>query len=299
MVTAPDCKPINVLPYNEPIDYEVGSSVGSQQKWSNYNSGDEVLVIADNLVYNGLTTTGNAASFSGAGSECFTKFTPITTGTIYASFLMSVSDYASITSDGVQDYFITLTDEIYNNYKAHFFIKKVGEQYQLGLASTGSITTNYAPNLFNVGDVVHVTIGYDFVDNSLKAWLNPILTTFTSTTIPDITVAPTTAISSIAGFVLRQGSDGTTPTIIIDEIKIANSLNELFTTVLNYPIPSGPLVNSNQNFCANTSPTVASLIATGSNIQWYTTATGGSPLSLAASSNSVVMKPLGPRALSL
>lgn len=43
------------------------------------------------------------------------------------------------------------------------------------------------------------------------------------------------------------------------------------------PVPSAP-VASNQVICAGTSPTVASLVATGSNLKWYSTATGGSPM---------------------
>ena len=43
------------------------------------------------------------------------------------------------------------------------------------------------------------------------------------------------------------------------------------------PVTSAP-VASNQVICAGTSPTVASLVATGSNLKWYNTATGGTPL---------------------
>src|SRR5688572_17298265 len=39
-----------------------------------------------------------------------------------------------------------------------------------------------------------------------------------------------------------------------------------------------PTATSPQTFCSNTNPTVANLTATGSNLQWYNVATGGSPL---------------------
>ena len=39
-----------------------------------------------------------------------------------------------------------------------------------------------------------------------------------------------------------------------------------------------PTGSTLQNFCSTNSPTVASLIATGTSIKWYATATGGSPL---------------------
>ena len=91
---------------------------------------------------------------------------------------MNVSDYVNVTTEGAEDYFITLIDDTSTNFKARFFIKKVGKHYQLGLASSGSTTSNYATNLFNVGDMVFVTLGYDFTSNTLKAWLNPILNLF-------------------------------------------------------------------------------------------------------------------------
>src|SRR5690554_3315232 len=43
------------------------------------------------------------------------------------------------------------------------------------------------------------------------------------------------------------------------------------------PIPSAPAAVTPQSFCG--SATVADLTATGSNLQWYAAATGGSPLS--------------------
>src|SRR4030095_16303550 len=41
---------------------------------------------------------------------------------------------------------------------------------------------------------------------------------------------------------------------------------------------AAPTATSPQTFCSNTSPTVANLTATGTALQWYSAATGGSPL---------------------
>ena len=43
--------------------------------------------------------------------------------------------------------------------------------------------------------------------------------------------------------------------------------------------PGAPSGNANQEFCSSDSPTVADLVAVGSNIQWYDAATGGNLLS--------------------
>ena len=217
---SPDCKPINTLPFNEPFNYTATSSLGSQQSWSNLNSGDNIIIEANNLSYGTLTGTGNLAGFSGDGLEAFTPFTQTILGTIYAGFMFSITDYTNVTTDGTATYFATLTDAA-KNFKARLFIKKVASQYQIGFDSA-STTTNYDLSLRNVGDVVYVILGYDFANNTvLNAWINPNLATFSSTTPPTLT-ATTTAIADLGGFVLRQDGLTSTPSIKVDELKISN-----------------------------------------------------------------------------
>lgn len=225
-VTAPECKPVNALPYSESFNYTVGTALGSTQQWANANTGDDVLVATGNLSYTGITSTGNSASFDGAGKECHTPFTATTSGTIYASFLMKVTDLSTMTATTPENYFAVLTDGIASNFKGRLFMKKTGTQYQLGLTS-GTSTTNYDPTLFNVNDVVLVVLGYDFTANSLKAWLNPNLATLTTSTTPNLTDTPTTAIATLGGLLLRQDSATTTPFIVIDELRINTTLPTL------------------------------------------------------------------------
>lgn len=47
-------------------------------------------------------------------------------------------------------------------------------------------------------------------------------------------------------------------------------------TINNTPAPSG---NNPQSFCASTNPLVSDLVAVGTNVQWYSVANGGTPLS--------------------
>lgn len=224
-VSAVDCKPINALPYNETFPYTVGNALTASQTWSNANTGDNILLVAGNLNYTGITSTGNSVSFSGSGAESHSPFTATTSadGGLYARFLINVNDFGLVVTDGNQDYFAALTDGNSANLKSRLFVKKTGTQYQLALASVGT-TTNYAATLFNTGDTVCVVLGYDFASNTLKAWFNPTLATFTSATAPDLTDVPTTAITTLGGFLLRQGSSTTTPTITVDELKITTTI---------------------------------------------------------------------------
>lgn len=229
-LNSPECKPVNTLPFTDHFNYTVGSTLGSTQVWSNANTGDDVSVVTGNLTYTGISSTGNSVTLGADGKECHTPFTATTSadGGLYASFLIKVSDYANVTTDLSQDYFVVLTDGVASNFKARLFIQKNGTQYQLGLASAGTTTTNYDPTLFNVGDTVLVVLGYDFT--TLKAWFNPTLSSFTSATTPNLTDTPTAAIATLGGFLLRQGGLTTNPTITVDELKIATSIAGLLTS---------------------------------------------------------------------
>ncbi|HEX8269971.1 MAG TPA: T9SS type A sorting domain-containing protein [Flavobacterium sp.] len=224
-VTAPECKPVNALPLKESFNYTAGSSLGAQQMWSNVNSGDNVIIASGNLSYTGITSTGNSASFSGAGIDVRTPFTPTATGTLYASFLMNITDYANVTTDGTQDYFAVLTNDV-GDFMARVYLQKAGTQYQIGLTS-GTSTTNYTTTLYNVGDVVFVVLGYDFDTDMFKAWINPTVATFTAATPATLTDTPAAPVTNLGGFLFRQGGATSTPSITVDELRIATTINAL------------------------------------------------------------------------
>jgi hypothetical protein len=223
-VLSPECKVINTLPYSETFPYAVSSSLGVQQKWTNVNTGDDIVSVANSLTYTGVTTAGNSVLFSGTGIECFTPFTTTTTGTIYTSFLLNVSDLTNVTTDLTATYFAGITDNL-KGYNARLFVKKNGTQYQLGF-DTASTTTNYDTTLRNVGTAVYVVIGYDFATNALNAWINPV-----NGSGPTFGINPTTPFVNLGGFMLRQDGAASTPTIIFDELKIGTSLTDLGITL--------------------------------------------------------------------
>jgi len=223
-LTAPECKTVNALPYSETFNYTAGSSLGTQQTWTNVNSGDNILAVASSLVHAGVTSTNNSVTFSGTGAECFTPFTTTTSGAVYAAFLVNVSDIANVTTDLATTYFAGLTDNA-KGYNARLFFKRNGTQYQLGL-DTASTTTNYDATLRNAGDVVYVVIGYDFTTNALSAWINPV-----NGSAPTFGINPATPFVNLGGFMLRQDSATTTPTIIFDELRIVTSASDLGLTL--------------------------------------------------------------------
>lgn len=229
---SPECKPVNSLPYYESFPYTVGGSLNAEQKWTVANSGDNVTINSGSLSYAGITSTGNSATFTGTGAESFTPFTATTSGTIYVSFIMSITDMSNITADPSFNYFAGLTDGTAAGYNARLFSNRVGTQYQLGF-DTASTTTNYDSTFRNVGDIVFVVMGYDFTTNTLNAWFNPNVATFSASTPATLTVTPATALTSFGGFIIRQDDFALTPTIVLDELRIAETTTALLSVAQN------------------------------------------------------------------
>ncbi len=231
-IVSPECKPINPLPYSDTFPYAAGASLGAQVQWANINSGDNIVGVASNLTYPGFTSANNAVTFTGAGIDCFSPFTATTAGTIYASFLVNVTDFG-LAADLAETYFAGISDAA-KGYKGRIFFKRSGTQYQLGLDAANT-TTNYDATLRDLGAVVMVVMGYDFTSNTLSAWINPDLGTFSATTPATLTSIPVAAVTELGGFLLRQDGNAT-PTIVFDELRVADNISALLAVKQNTAI---------------------------------------------------------------
>ncbi len=221
-ITAPECKPVNTLPFTESFPYTVGNSLNSEQKWSVLNTGDNIVTATGNLNYTGITSTGNLVSFGGTGAESKTLFTNTTAGTVNARMLVSVTDISGITADLTGAYFAILTDNTSSFTNARLWVRKNGTQIQYGI---GAATTDavWDTNLYALGTTQYLVLGYDFTANQVFLCVNP---TIGGSANPVATYTPATAFTGIGGFALRQDSATTTPTAIsIDELTIDTALN--------------------------------------------------------------------------
>lgn len=267
-VVAPECKPVNSLPYNESFPYTVGASLNAEQKWTIANSGDNITINSGSLNYTGITSAGNSITFTGGGAESRTPFTDTTSGTIYASFIVTASDLANVTNDLANTYFALFTNATGGSTNARIWIRKNGTQYQYGLG-TGAAPTDWDATLYNAGDIQYVVLGYDFTNNVLTLTINP---TIGGTAAPTLAVVPTAAYTSLGGFMFRQDTDTTTPTIVVDELRIDTTPNfnlgvaqNSITGLKLYPNPvsNGTLFIET---AANTNKTIAVYDVLGKNV---------------------------------
>ena len=221
-ITAPECKPVNTLPFTDSFPYTVGNSLNGEQKWSILNTGDNIVTATGNLSYTGITSTGNLISFGGTGAESKTLFTNTTSGTINARMLVSVTDISGITADLTGAYFAILTDNASSLTNARLWVRKNGTQIQYGI---GAVSTDavWDTNLYNTGTTQYLVLGYDFTANQVFLCVNP---TIGGSVTARAVYTPATAIAGVGGFVFRQDSATTTPTAIsIDELTVDTALN--------------------------------------------------------------------------
>lgn len=225
-VSSPECETFSPLPLNEPFNYTAGTALNASQLWTNTSTGsDEILISTGNLMYTGITSTGNSATFSGSGSDTKTPFTSTTSGTIYSSFLVKVTDFAAMV-DGNSAYFAGFTDAS-GTFRATVWIKRVGTQYQFGVSpntSVGNVVWSanlYTPEAADMFNNQYLSLGYDFTNNLVTLVENPTLGG-TGTVVAYAT--PGTAYTSIAAFFFRQ-DNSSTPTMMVDELKVDTTVN--------------------------------------------------------------------------
>ncbi|MGX7667553.1 T9SS type A sorting domain-containing protein [Flavobacterium pedocola] len=278
-VTSPECKIDNTLPFNEPFNYTVGTALSTSQQWTNTSTGsDEILATTGNLSYAGITSTGNSVTFSGTGSDTKARFTDTTSGTIYASFLVKVTDFASM-GDGNSAYFAGFTSST-GTFNATVWIRRAGTQYQFGVnAGTSAATVVWSANLYTpeASDLFnnqYLTLGYNFTTNLVTLVENP---TIGGSGTVTAAITPAAAYTSVASFFLRQ-DDNKTPTTMVDELKVATTVNfTLGTASFNnieglsmYPNPANDILHITTN--ANGVKTVAIYDVVGKQVLNTTTA---------------------------
>lgn len=222
-VTSPECKPVNTLPFSDSFPYTVGGSLNAEQKWTFVNTGDNITIEAGNLTYPGITSTGNSITFGGDGRESRTLFTSTTSGFVYASFIVTASDLANVTTDLANVYFAFFTDNAAATTTARIWIRRNGTQYQYGIApSAASTDVIWNTTLHNANTIQYLVLSYDFTGNTLSLFVNP---TVGGNAAPTISVTPTTPFTSLGGFTLRQEGAALLPTMKLDEIRIAATPN--------------------------------------------------------------------------
>ena len=223
-ISSPTCA---AFPLVDEFNYTVGANLADQTPWTKANTGDEILIAAGNLDYTGLkASTGNKITFDGGGSESYISFADVTSGTVFASFLLKVTNISAMTDVADGGYIASLAGST-SGYDARFWVRPnpdtSGTTFDIGFGQESS-NPPFTSGTYNVNDVLFVVMAYNQDNNSISTWINPDVSSFEGT-IPAATLSSidTAAPSSINLFILRQDSTGETPFVEIDALRISDN----------------------------------------------------------------------------
>ncbi|MEP7319847.1 MAG: T9SS type A sorting domain-containing protein, partial [Panacibacter sp.] len=222
-----------------------GANVSGGAWVTNTGTGKYLQVLSGNLTYPSYGTNPSPTSghllldtTKGSAEDAYVSFDTVKTGTVYASFLVSVNLTESLIAhdSAIGDFFVSLLPGTStSNYTGRLYIRKGAAEgtFNLGIAAQSYkntpvswIATDYATNTTHL-----VTIGYQTIDGPLndvaKLWVNPPNVPTEPAAQASSTYASGNENSGIARFAVRQNLDqtikGGTPKCQIDAIKISTS----------------------------------------------------------------------------
>ena len=227
-----------------------GTGLGSWSITPSTNVTDDVAIVASPLWTNTFlpAAVGNAINFVGSGIDPELKFTNTTSGNLYSSFVINVVDaptaiVASTTTNpnystptGFYSFASDVIDPVTSlpgtAYSADVMFRKniATGKYNLGLSKSNNIDECvWSPTEFDFNSQHVVVISYENIGNAdplqqvANLWIDPATSTQPAATLTQNN--PTTSITRdrIDRIKLLQASSATTPSIIIDEIRVANN----------------------------------------------------------------------------
>ena len=229
-----------------------GTGLGAWSITPSTNITDDVLIVASPTWTNTVlpAAAGNAISFVGSGIDPELKFTNTTTGKLFSSFVFNIVDapvaivasttnpnystptgFYSFSSDSIDP----VTSLVVTNYAADVMFRKniTTGKYNLGLSKSNNgdecvwSTTEFDFNTQHVVVISYENIGNaDPLQQVANLWIDPASATQPAATLTQNN--PTTSITRdhLDRIKILQASSASTPTLIIDEIRVANNWSQ-------------------------------------------------------------------------
>jgi len=213
--------------FTEDFSYTSGTLLTSTAVWTAGSApGTNALTVtAPGLTFPSYAGSGvgNACTIGTSGEDDSASYTRQDTGTttsVYASFMLNVT---AAQTNG--DYFFALSTSG-NAFDARVYAKTSGQGYVLGLTKSNEATVTYGSTVYNFGQTYLVVDKYTFISGTANDETRlyvfdtalPILEPG-SATIGPVTSASADAVN-LSRVLLRQGSAGNAPTVVIDGLNI-------------------------------------------------------------------------------
>jgi plastocyanin len=226
---------INVSPSNTPLltenfSYTSGLLLNTQG-WSPTGAPpstvNQITVVTNSLSYTGHPSTGvgNSAYIKNTGEDINKSFTVVTSGSVYASFLVKID------SAKTGDYFFHFgPSPMGTDFKGKVFIKSSGAGYQIGVtksANAGAAVV-YDPTVYTFGSTNMIVVRYTIVAGSANdqvgLFVNPALGGTEPTPVASAVVGETDiAVTGVGTIGLRQGSNTAFGGLTVDGILVGQT----------------------------------------------------------------------------
>ncbi|PKP03132.1 MAG: hypothetical protein CVU14_02320 [Bacteroidetes bacterium HGW-Bacteroidetes-9] len=200
----------------ENFDYTIGSLLTENGWTAHSGEGNESIDVTNGLIFSGYAGSGigGAANLDNNGEDVNKTFTEMTTGTVYAAFVVQTQ------AANASGYFIHFGQStIATTYFTRIYVSATGDGIGLGLGNTPPAT--YSPVTPGIPALVVIKLDIDtkvssiYVFNSFPA---------SEPTTPDGTVTETASFSNVGSIALRQFNAA--EKVIVDGIRVADNWAE-------------------------------------------------------------------------
>lgn len=180
---------------------------------------------------------GNAASVTSTGQDVSLQFTPVTSGAVYASFLVR----ATASPLCIDQYFFALGNNDVNDsaYRGRLWInQEVGNPSKFKFGFAANATNKYSAGLYDYGTTYLVVIKYNIIsatatnsngnvgrDETSVYIFDAGANYLTEPAAPTIGVEDTSSADIIPGRAVLRQDNTNTPNVIIDGLRINSSWN--------------------------------------------------------------------------
>ncbi|MCW5961955.1 MAG: VCBS repeat-containing protein [Pyrinomonadaceae bacterium] len=221
----------------EDFNYTAGALL-VDNGWSAHSGAgtNSIAVTSPGLTLTGYpgSGVGNAASLTTTGEDVNRAFAGVTSGSVYAGFLVNVTEAST---DPLGGYFFHFgPDPVGTAFRGRVFINKdasnnVAFGVSKSLTTAGNIT--YTPFSYALNTTYLIVLKYTVVDGATNDTVDLIVSSTTPATEPAATVSASDVSQSDitpATVSLRQGSTATAPTVVVDGIRVGTSWADIVSS---------------------------------------------------------------------
>ncbi|CAN5714233.1 hypothetical protein BH20ACI4_BH20ACI4_14950 [soil metagenome] len=259
----------------EDFTYPAGSLLTSNNWTAHSGAGTNAIATsAPGLTLSGYPSSGigNSVALTTSGEDDNRVFPVQTTGSVYAAFMVNVSDASTAAPGG---YFFHLgPDPIGTTFRGRVFVlKDASNNIAFGISKASSTEVSFTPFSFALNTTYLVVLKYTIVSGDA----NDTASITVSSVVPASEPPPAATATDVsaadiapASVALRQGTAATAPTLRVDGIRIGTS----YASVTQSGGTATPTPDANVDFNGDGKSDWVVTRSSGNQLIWYANING-------------------------